>query len=228
MHMNSARPRSTTVRVVIVDDHDLARAGLHALLAGEPGIVVAGEAANGRQALEVCADLQPDLVLMDVRMPDLDGLAATAALKERCPRTSVIIVTMYENADYLFQAIRAGAAGYLLKDATRDEIISAIQRVVDGESLLSPEYASQVLRRISKEITREIAGTPERLTPRETDVLQLIAQGMTNREIADVLSISPGTVKAHVEHIIAKLGVSDRTQAAVKAVELGLVATALQ
>jgi DNA-binding NarL/FixJ family response regulator len=215
------------IRVMIVDDHELARSGLRTMLIGEPRVEVIGEASNGREALDLCDQLKPDLVLMDVRMPDMDGLAATAMLKERFPAVSVIIVTMYENPDYLFQAIRAGAAGYLLKDATRTEIIEAIRRVVEGETLLSPEFAGQVLRRISQELTRDLNGSPERLTPRESDVMQLIAQGMTNRAIADTLSISPGTVKIHVERIIAKLGVSDRTQAAVRAVQLGLVSSPL-
>lgn len=212
-----------TVRLVIADDHELARAGLRTMLASEPDLSVVAEASTGREALTLCQKLKPDLVLMDVRMPDLDGLAATEVIKRENPTTSVVIVTMYENPDYLFQAVRAGAAGYLLKDATRDEVIDAVRRVLAGESILSPDLAAQVLRRLSKETSRAVPGTPEQLTPRETEVLHLVTQGYTNRAIASDLSISVGTVKVHVEHIIAKLGVSDRTQAAVRAIELGLV-----
>jgi DNA-binding NarL/FixJ family response regulator len=209
--------------LLIVDDHDLARAGLRALLSGETDLEIVGEADSGQAAVERSMELRPDVVLMDVRMPDLDGLAATAIIKERCPDASVIIFTLYENADYLFQAIRAGAAGYLLKDATREEIVQAVRDVLAGESILTPALATQVLRRLTRDTPRRAPGAVEKLTDREVDVLNLLVQGQTNREIAYNLSVSVGTIKVHVEHIIAKLGVSDRTQAAVRAVQLGLV-----
>jgi DNA-binding NarL/FixJ family response regulator len=207
--------------VVVVDDHDLVRAGLRALLSGERGLEVVGDAANGRDALVLCRRLQPDVVLMDVRMPDMDGLSVTRAIKYESPGTSIILFTIYENADYLVEALKAGAAGYLLKGASKREIVSTVRQVLAGESVLHPELVLKLLRGLS-------AATPEsaiaqQLTRRERDVLALIALGQTNREIADTLSLTVSTVKTHVEHLIGKLGVSDRTQAAVRAIELGLV-----
>ena len=213
-------------RIVIVDDHELARAGLRAMLAGEPGLEVVGEAANGAEAQELCRRLQPDLVLTDMRMPDLDGLAVTRAIKRDHPTTSVLIVTMYENLHYLFDALKAGAAGYVLKDATRREVITAVRQVLRGESPLSPELMTQLLQRVANGPSQAEGRPPERLTPREREVLELVVRGQTNREIARGLGVGLGTVKVHVEHIIAKLDVSDRTQAAVRAIELGLVTPA--
>lgn len=210
-------------RVLIADDHELARAGLRGMLESERSLELIGEATNGREALELCLQNQPDLVLMDVRMPEMDGLAATRAIKDVCPTTSIIIVTMHENPDYLIAAIRAGAAGYLLKDTSRRELLSAIRQVLRGESFLNTELTQQLLHRLASETRTTEELIPDPLTPREMDVLKLLTQGQTNREIAQNLIISAGTVKVHVEHIIAKLKVSDRTQAAVRAVELGLI-----
>jgi DNA-binding NarL/FixJ family response regulator len=210
------------VRVMVVDDHELVRAGISGLLADEAGIQVVGEASNGREAVDLCARLRPELVLMDVRMPEMDGLAATRAIKEVQPETAVIIVTMHESADYLYEALKAGAAGYVLKDARREELVSAVRTVQRGETILNADLASQLLRRMAGEV-KQPAQAPTSLTPREVEVVRLLAQGKTNRQIADELVVSPSTVKAHVEHIIAKLNVSDRTQAAVRAVELGLL-----
>jgi DNA-binding NarL/FixJ family response regulator len=195
------------------------------MLAGERGLEIVGEAVNGRQALSLCRRLRPDLVLMDVRMPDLDGLAATRAIKQECPGTSVILVTMHENADYLLEAIKAGAAGYVLKGATKRELVSAVRRVLAGESVLEPDLTSQLLRRLAREPRRDAPTPVEPLTPREREVLRLVARGYTNQEIATELTLSLSTVKTHLEHIIAKLDVSDRTQAAVRAAELGLLST---
>lgn len=192
------------------------------MLAGEPDLEVVGEATTGREAIDLCRRLAPDLVLMDVRMPDMDGLAATEAIRADNPDTQVVIVTLYENPDYLLQALRAGAAGYVLKDANRQEVVAAVRQVLRGEVLLNHEVATRVVRHLVDEGTgRGALGEP--LTRREREVLQLLAQGMTNREIAGHLNVSVGTVKVHVERIISKLGASDRTQAAVRAVELGLV-----
>jgi DNA-binding NarL/FixJ family response regulator len=217
--------RRGTARLIIADDHELARAGLRSMIGGEPGIEIVGEAANGREALDLCRQIQPDLALMDMRMPEMDGLAATRAIKAECPRTSVIIVTLHENPDYLFEALKAGAAGYLLKDASQREVVTAVRRVLRGESLLDPNLASQLLHRLAGEPhdTTGAAAAPERLTPREHEVLRLLAQGQTDREIARSLMVSTGTVKIHVDHIVAKLGALDRTAAAVRAVELGLL-----
>jgi DNA-binding NarL/FixJ family response regulator len=209
--------------VLIVDDHEMARAGLRSMLEGAPGLEVAGEAAGGHEALELCRRLRPDLALVDVRMPGLNGLETTRALKAEHPTLAVVMVTMYDNPEYLLEALKAGAAGYVLKDATRKELLATVRRVLQGESILDGELAARLLRQLAAESVAEERPPMEQLTQRERDVLGLLAQGMTNREIGERLVVSPGTVKVHVEHIIAKLGVSDRTQAAVRAVELGLL-----
>jgi DNA-binding NarL/FixJ family response regulator len=212
--------RSRVARVVVADDHDLARAGLRGLLSGERGLEVVGEAANGREALEVCRRMRPDLVLMDVRMPDMNGLAVTRAIKHESPATSVILFTMYESADYLVEALKAGAAGYLLKGASKVEIVATVRQVLAGDSVLRPDLVLQLLRQMSGGTVETLEST--QLTRREHDVLRLIVLGQTNREIADTLNLTVSTVKTHVEHVIGKLEVSDRTQAAVRAIELGL------
>jgi DNA-binding NarL/FixJ family response regulator len=224
----SGAPERT--RLAIVDDHDLAREGLKDMLFDEPDIEVVGEAANGREALLLCSRLRPDLLLMDVRMPEMDGLAATREIKERYPSVGVLMVTMHENPDYLLEALKAGAAGYVLKDAPQEEVVKAVRRVREGESPLDPELAARLLRRLATETVavgraRTVhSGAPiEALTPRELEVLGLMKLGRTNRQIAQDLVISLGTAKNHVEHIIAKLGVSDRTQAVVRALELGIL-----
>jgi DNA-binding NarL/FixJ family response regulator len=216
---------SAPARVVIVDDHELARAGLRAMLTSEPDLVVVGEASDGAEALERCRALAPDLVLMDVRMPTLDGLEATRAIKGEFPGIAVIIVTIYENPDYLFRALKAGAAGYVLKDATQRQVVTAIRQVLRRELLLNPEVMTRLLGRLASEDAAIRHSPAEHLTPREAAVLRLLARGQTNREIAASLGVAVGTVKVHVERIIAKLAVSDRTQAAVRAVQLGLLAT---
>jgi DNA-binding NarL/FixJ family response regulator len=216
--------RATRVaRVLIVDDHELARAGLRSMLSGTAWLDVVGEATDGHHALAVCGHLRPDLILMDVRMPGPTGIATTRAIKDEYPTTSVVIVTMYDNPEYLLEALKAGAAGYVLKDSTRTELLTTIKRVLNGDSILDGELAGRLLRRLASETPRETSQAAERLTLREGEVLRLLAQGLTNREIAHALVVSVGTVKVHVEHIIAKLGVSDRTQAAVRAVALGLL-----
>ena len=214
---------STTARMIIADDHELSRAGLRSMLAGERWLELVGEASNGREAVELCRQLHPDLALLDVRMPEMDGLAATRSIKQACPKTSVLIITTHEHSDYLVAALKAGAAGYMLKDVTRQELLSAVRRVLRGESIIDSDVAARALQRLAREPSAYDGPAPERLTPREHEVLQLLAQGMTNREIAGQLTLSIGTVKIHVEHIIAKLGVSHRTQAALRAVELGMV-----
>jgi len=222
-------------QVIIVDDHHLARESLRDLLADEPDIEVVGEAANGREALALCSRLRPDLVMMDVRMPEMDGLEATRAIKQELPKIIVLILTMHENPDYLLEALRAGAAGYVLKDALQHEAATAVRQALGGESPLDPELAARLLRRLADEekerveAPRSARGRRERLphveplTPREKEVLELMKLGHTNRQIARELVISTGTAKNHVEHIIQKLMVSDRTQAVVKALELGIL-----
>ena len=218
-------------RLVIVDDQDLVRAGIKLLLSGEQDMQIVGEAANGREALELCRRLRPDLALMDVRMPEMDGLATTRAIKQRYPEISVLVLTMHEKQDYLFEAIRAGAAGYILKDAPERELVTAVRKTLEGETTLNRNLATQLLRRLAEEARGSSVGFPslkrtrpsQPLTPRELEVLEQVARGKTNAEIAEVFVISLGTVKRHVENIIAKLEISDRTQAVVRALELGLI-----
>ena len=221
-------------RLIIADDHALLRSGIRSMLYGEPDLEVVGEAANGAEALELCRRLQPDLVLMDVRMPKMDGLAATRAIKEEFPRTSVVMVTMQEDPDYLFEAVIAGAAGYVLKGATPEQLTDAVRQVLDGEFLFNQKLTIDLLRSMAERekpaavlpsgVAASEESLSEPLTARESEILRLLAQGQTNPQIARELVVSPGTVKNHVRHIIAKLGVSDRTQAAVRAMELGLLA----
>jgi DNA-binding NarL/FixJ family response regulator len=228
----SSGDRNGPTRLLIADDHELIRDGLRGMLKGEPGFEVVGEATNGREAIELCRSLRPDMVLMDVRMPEMDGLEATRAIKREHPEIGVLMVTMHENSDYLFEAVKGGAAGYVLKDASRDELITAIRQALDGELPMDPDLVARLLRRLADE-ARERTGKPARpspeselsLTAREFEVLELLMQGHTNHGIAQSLVVSTGTVRMHVKRVIAKLGVSDRTQAAVRAFELGIVAT---
>lgn len=228
--------RSGPARLLIVDDHDLARFGLRNLLYEEPSLEVVGEAKDGLEAVELCRRLRPDLILMDVRMPRMDGLETTRRIKEDHPGISVLMLTMHDSPEYLFDALKAGAAGYVLKDATYDELIAAIQGVLYGESTLAPELAAGLLRRLTEEVDSDEAPLHENgergvspiepLTSRELEVLQLVSLGLTDSEVARSLTISVGAVKSHVQHTIAKLGVSDRTQAAVRAVQMRLVVPA--
>lgn len=233
--------RRGSARLLIVDDHDLVRDGFQRMLDREEDLEVVGEAANGRQAVELCRRLKPDLVMMDVRMPEMDGLEATREIKANQPEVSVLVITTYENPDYLFEAMKAGAAGYVLKDAPKPQLINAVRRVLNGESPLNQKLAAQLIQRLANEVvggqreaplvrvrerknrTGSAAAPYEDLTPREREVMGLLIQGKTNPQIAEALVISRATAKVHVERIIRKLGVSDRTQAVVRAIELGLV-----
>ena len=218
-----SRQHTVPARIMIVDDHALAREGLRAMLAHQQDLAVVAEAVDAGEARALCRRVGPDLILMDVRMPGTDGLAATAAIKQEFPAISVIVITMYENPDYLLQAIRAGAAGYLLKSAATREVLTAVRQVLRGEFPLRPDVAALLLQRLTPGRQRQATLSEDQLAPREQAVLRLVAQGQTNRAIARTLHVSVGTVKLHVSQIIAKLGVSDRTQAAVRAIELGLV-----
>src|SRR2546421_1988440 len=212
-------------RLVIADDHELARAGLRAMLTDQRGFELVGEASNGQEAVQLGRRLQPDLALIDVRMQEMDGLSTCRAIKQECPATSVILVTMHANPEYLFEALKAGAAGYVLKDVSQRELISAVQNVLHGESILNQELMARLLQRLARETPGQEDLPPGPLSPREREVLELLTKGQTNREIARKLTVRVSTVKIHVEHILAKLEVSDRTQAAVRAIETGLVST---
>lgn len=230
--MSKPQSRPSPARLLIADDHALIREGLRTTLASEPDLEVVGEAKDGREAVELCYRLRPDLVLMDVRMPEMDGLTATRAIKAARCDAEILMLTTYEDPDYLFEAVRAGAGGYIIKDAGKRELVSAVRGALGGRNPLNPELAMQLLRHLTREDEqaarsrapeKQPVPLPEALTPRELEILRLVAEGQTNRQISDRLVISPATVKVHVEHIIAKLGVSDRTQAAVRASEVGLL-----
>ncbi len=219
-----ARAGRAPARLLIADDHELARLGLVGALQGERGLSIVGEARNGLEALHLCQHLQPDLVLMDVRMPQMDGLTATAEIVRTCPRTSVIMLTMQEDPEYVLEALKVGASGYLLKESGRPEIVAAIRQVLAGESLLHAGLVADLLQRLGRDRRPEpLPDVVHTLSDRVVEVLTLLAAGKTNREIASDLVLSVSTVKTHVEHVLAKLEVADRTQAAVKATRLGIV-----
>jgi DNA-binding NarL/FixJ family response regulator len=208
-------------RVLIADDDDLMRAGLCELLTADPAIEIVGQASTGRQAIERARQLRPDVVLMDVRMPDLDGITATRELSQVVPGASVLILTTFEQDDYIFSALRAGASGFLLKRTRPEELIAAVHTIAAGDSLLSPSVTRRVIDRMAQQPTPDLADRArlEMLTPREHDVLELIARGMSNREIAAALVVEESTVRTHVKRILMKLDLRDRVQAVILAYE---------
>jgi DNA-binding NarL/FixJ family response regulator len=214
----------TTVRVLLVDDDDLMRAGLKAVLSSDPRIDVVGEAANGRAAIDAVRTLQPDLVLMDVRMPDLDGIAATREIVAGSAQAKVVILTTFEQDDYIFGALNAGASGFLLKRTTPEDLLAAVHTVTAGDSLLSPSVTRTVIERMAHQPAPDVgaSGRLDELTPREHEVLSLIARGLSNGEIAAELVIEESTVKTHVKRILMKLRLRDRIQAVIFAYESGL------
>jgi DNA-binding NarL/FixJ family response regulator len=215
-------------RVLIADDDDLMRAGLVELLTADGSIEIVGQAATGRQAVERACQLAPDVVLMDVRMPDLDGIAATRELAQAAPSTKVLILTTFEQDDYIFGALRAGASGFLLKRTRPEDLIAAVHTVAAGDALLSPSITRRVIDRMAQQPTPELtdhAGLDE-LTPREREVLALIARGLSNREIATALVVEESTVRTHVKRVLMKLHLRDRVQAVIYAYETRLIAPA--
>jgi len=206
------------IRVLIADDHTVLRHGLRMILEGAEGIVVVGEAADGAEAVAQARSLQPDVVLMDVNMPALDGIEATKRIRAALPQVRVLMLTISDKDRDLLAALRAGARGYLLKSAESGEVVEAIRHVAAGEAILPPALAARVL----DELTMPAPSTPS-LTDREQEVLGLIAQGLANKEIAARLHISENTVKTHVRHILEKLGLRSRAEAAAYAVREGLV-----
>ena len=205
------------IRILVVDDHGVVRQGLRMYLALDPGLEVVGEAANGAEALSMAHELRPDVVLMDLLMPGMDGIAATEAIRRELPEVEVIALTSVLEDRAVYGAMRAGAIGYLLKDTQADELCQAIKAAAAGQVQMSPSVAARLLREVPP------PQQPEPLTERETEVLRQLAQGKSNREIATALVIAEKTARTHVSNILAKLGVNSRTQAALHAVRTGLV-----
>ena len=213
------------IRILVADDQSLFREGLRTLLSVQPGFEVVGEAVNGEEAVRMAAILRPDVVLMDVRMPVLDGVAATRRLHTISPDCRVIVLTTFDDDEYVFEALRAGAIGYLLKDAPSERLFEAIRVGSRGESFLQPAVAAKVVAEFARLADKpSIHPSPliESLSEREREILRLVSDGASNREIANRLVIAEGTVKNHITNILGKLGVTDRTQAALKAREYGL------
>jgi DNA-binding NarL/FixJ family response regulator len=227
--MDHKPPLDAASRIVVVDDHPLMRSALGEMLSTQADLEVVGEAADGREAVELCRRLHPDLVLMDVLMPRMDGLEATRRIKREQPRIIVLILTASDYPHDLSEALKAGAAGYILKTAPTTDNLDAIRKVLAEESALDQQLSTRMLMQLRKQAPRNERPQKEEslrgeLTPREIEVLRLMAQGYTNKQIAYALSISMSTVKKHLRGVVSKLGVSDRTQAAVRAVELGVLA----
>ena len=212
------------IRVLLVDDDDLMRAGLKAVLSSDNRIDVVGEAPNGRAAIASVRALRPDLVLMDVRMPDLDGIAATRQILTGDAETRIVILTTFEDDEYIFGALNAGASGFLLKRTRPEELLAAVHTVAAGDALLSPSVTRTVIARMAHQPTPDLTGSDrlEELTPREREVLALIARGLSNTEIAVHLVIEESTVKTHVKRILMKLRLRDRVQAVIFAYESGI------
>ena len=223
------RPAGTPSRIVVADDHPLIREALTRTIDEQPDLEAVAEASDGLEALEFCRRIQPELVLMDVLMPRMDGLEATRHIKREFPRTSVLVLTASENPNHLSEALKAGAAGYVQKGATTQETIGAVRKVLEGESSLDQELATQLLKRLMEDPKPQPNGRAKGesllglLSAREREILGMVARGYTNQQIARTLLISVSTVKKHVRSIICKLGVSDRTQAAVRAAEMGVL-----
>jgi len=209
------------IKVLITDDHPVVREGLSAMLNKEPDIQVVGEAENGTEAIDKAKELQPDVVLMDLRMPEVDGVEAMRQIRAANPGIKFIVLTTYDNDEYIFKGIEAGARAYLLKDAPREELFKAIRAVYKGESLIEPAVAGKVLDRFA-ELSRQ-AQVVDALSEREVEVLKLMAKGAANKEIAAGLCISESTVKTHIQTIFQKLGVGDRTEAVTEAIKKGII-----
>jgi DNA-binding NarL/FixJ family response regulator len=213
------------IRVVIADDQALVRAGFRKILEAEPDIDVVGEAADGREAVDVTRASSPDVVLLDIRMPRMDGLEAARVIAREQPRTRVVMLTTFGIDEYVFAALKAGASGFLLKDAPAEQLVEAVRIVTAGEAILAPAVTRPVIERFAARavVDGELRRRLESLTRRETEVLTLLSRGLSNAEIADSLVVSEATAKTHVAGILTKLGVRDRVQAVIAAYESGLV-----
>jgi DNA-binding NarL/FixJ family response regulator len=214
------------IRILLVDDQRLMREGLRILLKLEPDLEIAGEAEDGKAALDAYEALHPDVVLMDVRMPGMDGVEATWRLRERWPKARIVILTTFDDDEYVFEALRAGALGYLLKDVSGHDLAQAVRTVAAGGALIEPSVAAKVIAEFARMAppARDVdAGLAEPLSEREVQILRLLAGGLTNRQIAERLSMAEGTIKNYVTNILGKLGARDRTQAAIRARKMGLL-----
>lgn len=211
----------TDLRILIADDHPVFRFGLRALLQAEPGLIVVGEATTGDEAISLAATLQPDIILMDINMPGVNGIEATRRIVQHDPHVGILIITMFDDHS-LFAAIRAGARGYLLKGAEGEETLRAIRAVAHGEAIFSPALAQRLMQFFSAPAGHSPSPAFPELTERESEILSLVAQGYTNSAIADRLVLSPKTVRNHVSTIFSKLQVADRAQAIIRAREAGL------
>jgi two-component system, NarL family, response regulator LiaR len=205
-----------TIRILIAEDQRIVREGIVALLEDEADLEIVGEATNGQEAVALVEQLQPDIVLMDLQMPVMDGPTATQAIRARAPGTRILVLTTYATDEFIFAALRAGAQGYLLKDASADELLAAIKAIHAGQTQLAPAIAARLVAGVG-------GGAPESLTPRELDVLMLMGQGKSNNEIAVELKIAPRTTKVHVQNILGKLGATNRTEAVGIAVRRKLI-----
>jgi DNA-binding NarL/FixJ family response regulator len=224
--MDAANPNSKTIRICLVDDQRLMRDGLRTLLELEDDLKVIGEAEDGLSGVQVVEELRPDVVLMDIRMPGIDGVEATRRIRSRWPEARVVILTTFDDDAYIFEGLRAGALGYLLKDVSGTELAEAVRKVAQGGALIEPSVARKVLAefsRLSPVEAPSATSLPEPLSPREQEILAGVARGLTNKEIALRLSLTEGTVKNYVTTILQKLGVQDRTQAALRAREMGIL-----
>jgi NarL family two-component system response regulator LiaR len=218
--MSEPNQLAESIRILIADDHAVVREGLRTLIGTELGMELVGEATDGVEAVKKACSLRPDVVLLDMVMPRMDGLAAIKQIKLDCPEARILVLTSFSHNDKVFPAIKAGALGYLLKNASPEALLQAIRDVHQGEPTMSPDVASKLMREIQR--SSDLPPTEEPLTEREVDVLRLVAQGLSNQEIAETLTIGVGTVRTHVSNILAKLHLANRTQAALYALREGL------
>ena len=212
------------IKVLLVDDHAILREGLRMVLDAQPGITVIGEADDGRQAVDMAEDQHPDVVVMDIAMPNLNGLEATRQIKRRFPSVQVVILTMHENRQYLNQIVKVGATACVLKRSAGTELVTAVKAAARGESYFSPSIASMILEDYRLRLTQDTPDDAELLTEREREVLQLVAEGRTNQEIADLLTLSIKTVQTHRSHVMEKLDAHDRTDLVRYAMRKGMIA----
>ena len=210
------------IRILIVDDHEVVRDGIVGNLVRRPDFAIVGQASNGLEAVQRAEELSPDIILMDLRMPELDGVEAMIRIKQANPEIKFIVFTTYSDDEYLFAAIKAGSKGYLLKDAPREDLFKAIRAVSRGESLIQPVFTTKVLEKLASELSRKSTAV-DALSDREIEVLDLMAKGVSNKDIADQLSITQSTVKTHVTSIFQKLNVTTRTEAVTTAFKRGII-----